>query len=106
MNNNECVYGIPNIQCPSCNSTLSMGGTKINKLSARQRKAYIDGSNMPADSYQQQTTRNFEEEDYPSKYAEHVYVIVTCDNPRCDQYGRFKSLELPRVNTPSIKVNL
>lgn len=100
--NDEVVWGIPSIQCPSCGHLLDISGPKLEKFSKAQRKAFGEETNQQSSgSYRQPAA-----EDLPSTRAENTYVTVTCGNHYCEQYNKFKVLKLPRIHTPSVKVEL
>ena len=37
-NNDDCVFGIPSIQCPSCLQLFDLSGPKAEKFSKQQRQ--------------------------------------------------------------------
>jgi hypothetical protein len=102
--NDEVVFGIPSIQCPSCRNTLDVSGKTIEKFTKSQRRRFDEQSQFAttADRF----AREAHPEDTPSNAAEITLVVVTCMNGRCEQYNKIKVLELPRIKTPSIKVDL
>lgn len=107
--NDETVLEIPNIQCPSCKSALYVDGQKImTKFSKEQRQNFSQGSNTCESSkpYTVPRRTEFDHEDQPSEEPEHEYVMVSCSNFRCRQYNKFKLLKLPKIVTPTIKVEL
>lgn len=103
--NDESVLAIPTIQCPSCKYTLDLSGSKVGKYTKAQRKRIEDeGRNMTASTsnYRQDPTG----EDNPSSFPEKEFMLVTCSNIRCEQYNKIKVLELPKLRTPSVKIEL
>jgi hypothetical protein len=104
--NDEVVWGIPSIQCPSCGQVLDVSGKKMGKFTKQQRKDMEQGENTysTAGSNQRDPFPNGEET--RSQQAEKALVVVSCENFRCEQYNKIKVLELPRIKTPSIKVDL
>jgi hypothetical protein len=88
---------------------LDLSRPKIEKFTKGQRKRQEQGDTR----FDSTTARNFvagphptDREDLPSEMAEKVFVVVTCDNPRCEQYNKIKVLQLPRLRTSSAKVDL
>jgi hypothetical protein len=107
--NDEVVFGIPNIQCPSCMQTLSLNGQKFEKFTKAQRRKMDQEQNTYAASparYYERRPSPTDPEDLPSERAEKVLVVVTCENTRCEQYNKIKVFQLPLIKTPSVKVDL
>lgn len=109
--NDEVVFGIPNIQCPSCQQVLDCSGKRIDKFTKDQRRKMNDAPNTwNAESSKPYTSGGRDPfptgEDATSEAAEKNYILVTCNNHRCDQYNKFKVLQLPRIKTASAKVDL
>ena len=63
--NDEVVWGIPSIQCPSCNNMLDLSGKKLEKYSKAQRKEF-DEANQCA------TSSNYRQPEPTSFLAEHM----------------------------------
>jgi hypothetical protein len=97
LNNNDCVLASHNVECPSCGMMLASHGPRIHKSSKRQIKAQLQSEYIPL------TAQNG---NAPSERPERTFVLVTCDNYLCEQYTKFKVLELPRIKTPSANVEL
>jgi len=108
--NDEVVFGIPHIKCPSCQQELDMSGKRVDKFTKEQRRRMKQSENKYVmDSFRPYTQTNDPfptGEDHPSEAAEKNYVLVSCSNFRCDQYNKFKVLQLPRLKTASVKVDL
>lgn len=106
--NDEVVLGIPSIQCPSCQQMLDISGKKFEKFTKAQRKEMHGNVNTYArGDYRQAAPDPFPTgEDERSQAAEKTLVVVSCENHHCEQYNKIKVLELPRIKTPSIKVDL
>lgn len=106
LNNNDCVLGMPHMQCPSCKQTFDLSKNQIDKLSKRQRKAMLDDRR----SYGFATSSNRSGDDSPkstpSEMPERNFVVVTCHNVDCDQYTKFKVLELPRIKASTADVEI
>jgi hypothetical protein len=108
-NNDEVVFGIPSIQCPSCGATAEISSkNRIDKFSKEQRKRMTRGG----DTYSTASTPSrFQDpfpngEDQPSEFPEKNFVVISCSNFHCEQYNKFKVLKIPRIHTPSVKVDL
>lgn len=106
--NDEVVWGLPQIQCPTCQNALQLDrGNMLHKLSKEQRKRkYGDGSNCTQSSTRDRLAREPNIEDVPAENAENTFVVVTCDNERCPQYNKVKVLRIPRLSAPSVKLDL
>lgn len=112
--NDDVVWGMPTIQCPSCKFTLDLSETSsphIQKYSKAQREKMYCKAETEYDSAKSsyETVRMkslFDREDAPSMAPENVFTVVTCSNARCEQYNKLKVLRIPRISTPSIKVDL
>ena len=104
--NDEAVFGIPQIQCPSCQQLLDIRGKRIDKFTKQQRKRMDETTNTYSTSGSHVRDPFPTGEENPSESAEKNYVIVTCQNHHCDQYNKIKILKLPRLYTPSVKVDL
>ena len=106
--NDVVILGIPNIQCPSCGCTFETSKNRFDKFTKAQRKRMtqpaVGGSYTDSRGYSQDPFPNGEDE--PSDMPEKNYVVVSCSNFHCNQYNKFKVLELPRIVTPSVKVGL
>ncbi len=101
--NDEVLLGIPNIQCPSCMSSLCMTSyQRIDKFSKKQRKQRHQ-KGYYAETVQSDTPMP---EDSPSEAPENNFVVVSCGNETCEQYNRIKVLRLPRIECPTVKVDL
>lgn len=104
LNNDDCVIGVPSIQCPSCGFALDLIGPKIGKLSKRQRKEFEKIQDM----YSTSSSVNGVDDDAPrvgkSEHPERTFVVVSCGNHRCEQYNSFKVIEVPRIKTATAKV--
>lgn len=105
--NDDCVMGVPSIQCPSCSALLEVNyHRRIDKFSKAQRRKMHDcsayGTSATDGTYQVKS----EPEDLPSEAPERNFVLTSCSNTRCDQYNKFKILELPRIKTSTVKVEL
>jgi hypothetical protein len=103
--NDEVVLGIPSIQCPSCRYVLDLSGKPIEKFTKGQRRRAEEESRNQC-STSTRTQRAQDAEDLPSSAPQKVLIVVTCPNPHCDQYNKIKVMELPRIKTPSAKVDL
>lgn len=103
MSNDETVWAIPSIQCPSCGFTLDLSGTKVEKLSKAQRRK-MDQDSRAGGSYSAMDSSDPEMN--PSVRGEHTFVLVSCSNHRCEQYNRFKVLRIPKIVTAAVKVSL
>ena len=106
--NDEVVWGLPQIQCPTCQNVLQVEGrNQIHKLSKEQRKRkYGEGmsyTNMQAEG---RMTRDPDIYDVVQDVPENVFVVMTCPNEICPQYSKLKVLRIPRIHTPSIKLDL
>jgi hypothetical protein len=103
--NDNVVWGLPNIQCPTCRFAMETG-TPFQKRSKKQRKATentaAEGSYTTASSGRREQWS----EDSPSEFPDNTFIAVTCPNERCEQYNKFKILRVPRIETPSAKVEL
>ena len=108
--NDDVVFGVPQIQCPSCQQLLDCSGKRLDKFTKEQRRRMTQSENTyGGDSSTPRTQRNEpfpNGEDAPSEAAEKNYILVTCQNYRCDQYNKFKVLQIPRIKTASAKVDL
>jgi hypothetical protein len=104
--NDEVVFGIPQIQCPSCRQILDVSGKPIEKFSKAQRKWSEESTQNQYATTSDRFHREPDTEDLPSAGAEKVLVVVTCANTRCEQYNKIKILKLPRIYTPSVKIDL
>lgn len=106
--NDESVFGIPHIQCPSCGSTVDTSKNRIDKFTKAQRKRMTQSENTYGETQQ----RNYSPdpfpngEDKPSEFPEKNFIVVSCSNFHCEQYNKFKVLKIPRIHTPSVKVDL
>ena len=99
-NNNDVVLGIPSMQCPSCRSVLEL--TKcVDKMSKTQIRS-MRGEHAIGGAYQVSVPRP----DDPSQCPEKNYIIVSCGNFQCEQYNKFKVVEIPRLKAPSAAVDL
>ena len=102
--NDDVVWGLSTIQCPSCGFTLNVSGEKLHKFSQQQRKQMYSTNqcNTSSSSY----SRHPELEDISSAEPENTFVVITCGNCRCEQYNKIKVLRVPRLSAPSVKVDL
>jgi hypothetical protein len=103
--NDDVLLGVPNIQCPSCMSTLcTTNYQRIDKFSKKQRKQ----RHQKGGQYYGETVRSDTPmpEDIPSEAPENNFVVVSCSNEICEQYNRIKVLRLPRIECPTVKVDL
>ena len=96
--NDEVVIGLPDIQCPSCGRRLDLT-KQIQKLSKAQIEAQRRGSAT-------QMSTNARAEEPPSNLPQNAFIVVSCDNEYCEQYNKLKVLKVPRIHTPSVKVDL
>ena len=105
--NDEVVFGIPQIQCPSCQHTMDLSKGRIDKFSKKQRKQLNS-----ADVCSTTSQRNYSPdpcpngEDAPSPMPEKNFIVVSCGNMHCEQYNTIKILPIPRIAVASAKVNL
>lgn len=104
--NDEVVWAVPQIQCPTCEHVLVQNGGKIHKFTKEQRKRkFGDGMN-----YSNESARGYSPaphvEDQPSCQPEITYIVVTCENERCPQYNKIKVMTVQRIHTPSVKMDL
>jgi hypothetical protein len=100
--NDEVILDIPNARCPSCDFVLDMSARRIDKYTQAQRKRMNNQAN-------QSTTLSYRTpapEDVPSDFPEKNFIVVTCSNFHCEQYNKIKVLQIPRLHTPSAKVEL
>jgi hypothetical protein len=109
--NDEVVFGIPQIQCPSCQCVFDLSKNRIDKFTKAQRKRMTTSENTyaTADSSKPYTPHRDpfpNGEDFPSEAPEKNFIVISCGNIHCDQYNKFKVFKIPRVHTPSIKVDL
>jgi len=108
--NDEVVFGIPNIQCPSCGNVQDLSKNRIDKFSKQQRKKMHGGVNyegrFSGDAASPQRDPFPNGEDSPSEAPEKNFIIFSCENHHCEQYNKFKVLKIPRIHTPSVKVDL
>jgi hypothetical protein len=107
--NDEVVFGIPQIQCPSCGQILAMEfRRRFDKFSKAQRKEMYRATNTAASGSNEASwmRREPDAEDAPSTQPEKNYIVTSCDNGMCDQYNKFKVLLIPRIKTASAKVDL
>jgi hypothetical protein len=74
---------------------LATHTSRIYKMSKRQIQAQMKNEYSPI------TTQNVS-----SEMAERTFVLVTCGNYKCEQYTKFKVLELPRIKTSTASVEL
>ena len=102
--NDESVWAVPSIQCPSCGYSMDLSGQKIGKLSKKQRED-LRKQNLYGTTTSSRES-NEDSEMRPSEAAEHTFVVVSCGNHRCEQYNRFKVLRIPKLETPVVKVSL
>lgn len=108
LNNDDCVLGVPNIQCPSCEFMLELNGKKFGKFSKAQRRkrhGAIRGEQVNAESTRGYSPR-VDDEDGPSDFPERVFMCLSCPNELCEQYTKFKVMELPKVKVSTAKVDL
>lgn len=103
--NDDVVLGIPQIQCPSCQQLLDCSRPQIHKFTKRQRRDQ-NRENCTVDGRYATISRQPDAEDVPSTAAEKNYLVVTCDNPRCEQYNKIKVMPIPRLAVASAKVDL
>ena len=108
--NDDCVMGIPQIQCPTCACMLDVSSTRrIDKFSKAQRRKMQQAQNVTG-STRGDKPYQFNEptapEDMPSEAPERNFVLASCGNHHCDQYNKFKVLELPRIKVSTAKVEL
>lgn len=106
--NDEVLFGIPDIYCPSCNSLLDTSKNRVDKYSKEQRKRMFQSVNYEASttSLGRASDPFPNGEDSPSEQPEKNFIIFTCTNPHCEQYNKFKVMRIPRIHTPSVKVDL
>ena len=108
--NDEVVFGIPNIQCPSCGNVQDLSKNRIDKFSKQQRKRMTQtGGSYTSENTPYSTTGRDpfpNGDDSPSEMAEKNFIVVSCGNIHCEQYNKFKVLKIPRIHTPSVKVDL
>lgn len=110
--NDEVLWGIPNVQCPSCQAILDCATG--NRLISKFSKAQLESRHGSADSWQASpqsvsagTKRTrFDYVDQGSTEPENSFIVVSCGNECCQQYSKLKVLRIPRIHTPSIKVDL
>lgn len=102
--------GLPNIQCPSCQYVIDCSGRQIEKLSKTQRERRY---NTNGEAWTPEAAvgiprkrTSFDGEDEASEFPENAFLVVSCGNERCQQYNKLKVLRIPRIHTPSIKVDL
>jgi hypothetical protein len=84
---------------------LALNGPKLEKFSKAQRRRFEEAQ-MNQCATSDRFRREPDAEDLPSQKAEKVMVVVSCENVCCEQYNKIKVLELPRIKTPSVKVDL
>lgn len=102
--NDEVVWGLPQLQFPTCENHLHMN-QKISKLSKQQRREkYGDGESTMKFSPRDYPTPHVE--DCPSNHPEATFLVVSCDNERCPQYNKIKVVRIPRLSAPSVKLDL
>ena len=102
-NNDDVLFGIPQIQCPSCGFLLDCGKTRFDKYTKqqrRQRDCVVGESNRGYSPDPFPTG-----EDSPSDAPEKNFIVVSCENIRCNQYNKFKVLTIPRIRVASAKVD-
>jgi len=110
--NDEVVFGIPSVQCPSCMQLfLVSSDRRIDKFTKAQRQRMTQATNTCAtvDSSKPYTSHRDpfpNGEDAPSEAPEKNFIVISCGNIRCDQYNKFKVFRIPRIHTPSVKVDL
>lgn len=111
--NDEVLWGLPMIQCPSCQFTLDTSGAKVEKYSKAQRATrhpdtYAFESHTEKACIQTvgKPRTLFDGEDQSSGFAENVFLVLSCGNERCEQYNKIKVLRMPRLHAPSVKVDL
>ena len=103
--NDDVVLGIPQIQCPSCQQLLDCSRPQIHKFTKRQRRDQDQGNCAAGGSYAT-AYRQPDAEDVLSAAPEKNYLIVTCENRRCEQYNKVKVMLIPRIAVASAKVDL
>lgn len=108
--NDDCVMGIPSIQCPTCGYCLEVRSERrIDKYSKAQRRKMQQAENtmgVASGDKPYQFNQPAAPEDLPSEAPERNFVLTSCGNTHCDQYNKFKVLELPRIKTSTAKVEL
>ena len=81
--NDDVVFGIPQIQCPSCQQLLDCSRPQIHKFTKRQRRDR-DRENCTVGGSYATISRQPDAEDVSSTAAEKNYLVVTCENHRCE----------------------
>lgn len=83
---------------------LELNGKKFGKFSKAQRKEMLKGESVTlgARGY----SPSVDEEDRCSESPERVFMCLSCGNIRCDQYTKFKVMELPKVKVSTARVDL
>jgi len=105
--NDEVVFGIPSIQCPSCQSVMDISKGRIDKYSKKQRKQLNSADGCSTTSQRSYSPDPWPTgEDAPSTMAEKNFIVVSCGNMHCEQYNTIKILPIPRIAVASAKVNL
>ena len=93
--NDEVVFAIPQIQCPSCQHVMDMSKGRIDKFTKAQRQRMNQETNTcetresgkPYTSHRDPFPNG---EDTPSEAPEKNFIIISCGNTHCDQYNKFK----------------
>lgn len=103
--NDETLFAIPQISCPSCQCVMDLSRNQFQKLSKEQRKA-LHNQNTYATTSRNYDNSRPDSDMEPDDAPEHTFVVVSCSNHYCKQYNRFKVCKLPKIAAPSIKVSL
>lgn len=103
--NDDVVWGLPHIQCPSCQFVLQTATDKaFHKLSKAQRKTKYPDAYQTVGQVGNYSAPH--KEDQASDFPENTFIVVTCTNECCEQYSKLKALRVPRIHAPSIKLDL
>lgn len=107
--NDDVILDMPSATCPSCGCLFDLSKNRFDKYTKQQRKQMNQATNYESAST---PTRGYSPdpfptgEDTPSEAPEKNFVVLSCGNMHCDQYNKFKVLRIPRLATPSVKVDL
>lgn len=106
--NDDVVWGVPQVQCPSCEFILDLSGQKVHKYSKAQCRQHASDPNGDTSNYVYGTygSTTIAPETPASTAPHNTFVVVSCSNERCEQYNKLKVLRIPRLAAPCIHLDL